>query len=322
MQIVPELLPAPSTPTAVKERHDDGMTLTSHSAYNPGPYGTYWDSHAAFDPPWTLCPTRNSSDRHLLPHSVEQDIRDPKDHLHDEPSAYRSLSHATYSHYQSASKDHVADSFIPQHLPSNQSFRPSLPYWFPRPTPTGYLETDPRSRVMLPQDSIVSSRRRRGARAIEYGGLWIDEQELLEGLTEHNGQLNVHQCFWKEDRSPCHLWIKGDKSSINAHIQKWHRGRPGGEKLKADCRWFTCRKTILKESISRHILSIHLGETWKCQGCGKAIARKDVYVRHVERSDFEGCRTAGALITYSADVRVIDARAALDSGGSLRYADA
>lgn len=79
---------------------------------------------------------------------------------------------------------------------------------------------------------------------------------------------------------------------------------------------------MLKESISRHILSIHLGETWECQGCGKAIARKDVYVRHAVRSDFEGCRTAGALITYSADVRVIDARAALDGGGGLRYVDA
>jgi hypothetical protein len=79
---------------------------------------------------------------------------------------------------------------------------------------------------------------------------------------------------------------------------------------------------MLKESISRHILNIHLGETWECQGCEKAITRKDVYGRHAVSSDFEGCRTAGALITYSADVRVINARAALDSGGRLRYADA
>lgn len=79
---------------------------------------------------------------------------------------------------------------------------------------------------------------------------------------------------------------------------------------------------MLKESIARHVLSVHLGEMWECQGCGKGIARKDAYGRHVVKADLEGCRTAGALVTYSAEVRVIDARAALESGGRIRYADA
>ena len=261
--------------------------------------------------PWTLYP--NSSQ------PVEQYIRDPTNYPHDGPSAYQSLSHATHYYHPSAWNEH---SFIPRHPPSRQSFSPSLPHWFPRQTSTGHLEPDPRFRLAPPQQPPALSRCGRGARAIEYDGLWIDEEELLEGLTEPNGKLNVHQCLWEEDRSPCPLWIKGDKSSISAHIQKWHRGRPGEDKLEVDCRWSTCRKTMLKESISRHILSIHLGETWECQGCGKAIARKDVYVRHAVRSDFEGCRTAGALITYFADVRVIDARTALDGGGGLRYVDA
>ena len=216
MRMIPEPLLTPSSPVVARETHDDDMTLASHSAYNSGPYGAYWDSHAAFNPPWTLYP--NSSQ------PVEQYIRDPTNYPHDGPSAYQSLSHATHYYHPSASNEH---SFIPRHPPSRQSFSPSLPHWFPRQTSTGHLEPDPRFRLVPPQQPRALSRRGRGARAIEYDGLWIDEEELLEGLTEPNGKLNVHQCLWEEDRSPCPLWIKGDKSSISAHIQKWHRGRPG-----------------------------------------------------------------------------------------------
>ncbi|KAI9573252.1 hypothetical protein HD554DRAFT_1998555, partial [Boletus coccyginus] len=90
-------------------------------------------------------------------------------------------------------------------------------------------------------------------------------------------------CRWEEDRSPCGLWIRGDKPCINAHIQKWHGGKPGGDKFKVDCRWSACGKTMLKESIARHILTIHLGEMWECQGCRKKIVRNDAYGRHVAR---------------------------------------
>ena len=318
MQMVSGPLPTPSSRTAAT--HDDCMTSASRFAYDSGPYGTYWDSHTAFGSPWILWP--DSSDRCLLTYSVEQDIRDPN-HFLGEPSTHRSLSYATYSHYPSASDDqNVTNPFITSHLPSHGAFSPSLPHWCPRPTSIGHSEPDPQFRPVPPQGSTASSRRRQGARAVEYGGLWIDEEELLEGLTESGGKLNVHQCLWEEDRSPCHLWIKSDRSCINAHIQKWHKGRPGENKLEVDCRWSACGKTMLKESISRHILSIHLGEMWKCQGCGKGIARKDAYGQHAVRSDVEGCQTAGALIIYSVDVRVIDARVALESGGSLRYADA
>jgi hypothetical protein len=123
MQMVSEPLPTPSSPSAVRETHDDVMTSASYSAFNSGPYGTCCDSHAAFDTPWTLCP--NSSDGRLLP---AQDVRDPNNHLPHEPSAYQPLSHATYSPYTSAPNDHVADSFIPHHLSSHRSLGPSLPH--------------------------------------------------------------------------------------------------------------------------------------------------------------------------------------------------
>ena len=89
--------------------------------------------------------------------------------------------------------------------------------------------------------------------------------------------------------------------------------------MEVGCRWSACGRRMLKESIARHILSIHLGEIWKCQGCDNKIARKDAYERHSVKSDSEKCRNAGALVTYSADVRVIDARAALDNRGMLMH---
>ncbi|KAF9222380.1 hypothetical protein BS17DRAFT_783631 [Gyrodon lividus] len=172
------------------------------------------------------------------------------------------------------------------------------------------------------QNVAPPSRRKRPARAIECDGFWIDEEELLEGLMATDGKINVHECRWEEHCSPCHLWIRGDKSCIGSHIQKWHGGKPGGDKFEADCRWSTCQKTMLKESISRHVVGIHLREKWKCQGCREEIARKDAYRRHAERSSKEECRNAGALIMYDADARMVDARTALASGGRRRYANA
>ncbi|KAF8420567.1 hypothetical protein L210DRAFT_804090, partial [Boletus edulis BED1] len=91
------------------------------------------------------------------------------------------------------------------------------------------------------------------------------------------------QCCWEEDRSPCLLWITGDKSRINAHIQRWHGWNPGGDKLQVDCRWSACGKMMLKESIARHIVNIHLGAMWECQGCGKDFVRNDVYGQHAAK---------------------------------------
>ena len=308
MEMIREALTTIPSLTMVKETQKDNVPSASYPAYDLG-----WDKQAA-NPSCTLPP--NPSNIHLLPYPIPH----IQGHLRDEPSTYQSPPHANYSHYSVASNDqNDPNAFLPHYFTPHQSYSPSLLQRYPRPTPTGYREPSFR---LIPQGSTASSRRRRGARAIEYSGLWIDEDELLESLMEPNGKLYVHQCFWEEDRSPCHLWIKSDKSCINAHIQKWHRGRPGGEKLEVDCHWSPCGKRMLKESIARHVLSVHLGEMWECQGCGKGIARKDACGRHVVKADLEGCRTAGALVTYSAEVRVIDARAALESGGRMRYADA
>lgn len=308
--------PTASSPP-LNETHGNDMMSMFYPAYEPGPDST----RTAFDSHRTLSRSSSTSDRYLPVPVIEQEICDLGHHL-DDPSAYQSLSsssHTTCSHYPSVPNDrNVADTFTPHHLPSHQFTIPSSPS---HPTSAGYLQPHPGLRLVSPEDATGSSRRERGAHAIEYRGLLVDEEELRKGLTETNGKLNVHQCHWEEDRTPCHLWIKGDKSSINVHIQMWHGGKPGGVKHEADCRWSTCGKTMLKESIGRHIVRLHLGEMWECQGCGKGTTRSDTYGRHVVRSNFEACRSAGALVTYSADVRVIDVRAALDSGRRLDYTD-
>ncbi|KAF8557859.1 hypothetical protein OG21DRAFT_1504843 [Imleria badia] len=312
LQPVGEVL---STP-AVNEGHGNHVMSVSYPAYDPGQNATQWDSHTAFDPLGTLWPT--SSDRQLLFPLIEQGSS-TLHHCLDQSCAHPShacSSHATHSHYP------CSEPSIPLHT-SYQSFSSTSLHFSPHPTPTGFLETISRSQPpfsRVHQSSAGSAHH--PACAIEYDGLWIDQEEFLQARMEPGGKLTVHQCRWEEDHSPCRLWIKGDKSYIKAHIQKWHGGKPGGDKLRVDCRWCACGKTMLKESVTRHIASIHLGEKWECQGCGKEFVRSDAYGLHAKRSDFDTCRTSGARITYSGDARVIDAHAALESGGRLRNAGA
>ena len=322
MQPVAEVLPSPFSSTVVDERHADQMGSAFYSVYDPGQNATHWDSHTAFGPPSTLWST--SPDRQPLFPLVYHENGALWQHSLHQSSAYpfhACSSHATHSHYPSLSSDeHVSEPYILH--PTPQSFSPTSPHFSPRPLSNRFLETDHRPNLAFFRNSTGSFRRKRAARAIEFDGLWVDEEDLLKGLTEPDAKLTVHQCRWEEDHSPCPLWIRGDKSSISTHIQKWHGGKLGGDKFQVDCRWSTCGKSMLKESIGRHIVTVHLGEVWECQGCGKGIVRNDAYGRHAERSDFDACRTSGALITYSADARVIDARVALASGGGLRYAGA
>ena len=276
-------------------------------AYSPGQNLTHYESHAASDSHSTSWLT--SADRQPLSPFVVDEISTLRPLL-DQSSTFpfhACSSHATYAHHLSSELS------IPQHSPSCLSISPTSFHSSSHPTSNGFLKTEPRSHLrVLRLDSASPSRRRRAARAIEHDGVWVDEEELVKGLMEPDGKLTVHPCRWEQGRAPCHLWIRGDESSINAHIQKWHRGKPGGDKSRVDCRWSACGKTMRKDSIARHIVTKHLGEMWECQGCGKEIIRSDVYRQHVARSDFDACRTSGALVTYSADAREIDACAALE----------
>ena len=315
VQPVAEILHTPFLPTAANEGYGDYTVSALYSGYNPGQDITQWDSPTTIDSMRTLWPT-SSDGQHLFP-LVDQEsgtlhqFLDPLD-----------ASLAAYSHYAHSGPS----TSIPHHSPPYQSFIPTSPDFGPHPMPSRLLETSHRPHLIFypspNRNPASSSRRRHAALAIEHHSLWFDEDELRKALSESDGKLIVHQCRWDEGHSSCGLWITGDKSSINMHIQKWHGGTRGGDKSQADCRWFGCGQTMLKESIPRHIVTIHLDEVWECQGCGKKFVRNDAYGRHAAKSESPACQTSGALISYSANAREIDARAALESGERVWYASA
>ena len=72
-----------------------------------------------------------------------------------------------------------------------------------------------------------------------------------------------------------------------------------------------------KDSINCHVVTVHLGEGFHCEGCDQEFPRKDVYNQHVE--DNEACRGAGSAMVYGTAPRVIDTRQALHRG-AIRYA--
>ncbi|KAF9222371.1 hypothetical protein BS17DRAFT_185528 [Gyrodon lividus] len=165
----------------------------------------------------------------------------------------------------------------------------------------------------------LSRRRVRRGCAIEVDGSWIDEADLLYGATEASGLISVHECQWSKSNNPCGMWIIGTKAFVGNHIRKWHNNRREDRNTtKCRCQWEGCDKRgMLKDSINRHILSVHLGEVFFCKECGDESPRKDVYEQHVEHS--KGCRDAGAMVTYQAEIKIINAHEALKRGGAVRY---
>lgn len=270
--MVPETLPTPSLYC--------GYTISaSHPTYHLSLNGTFGNCHIAFDLSRAL--QHAPSDRQLLFSLIKPAIHYPGNHLGglNANQSHSFSSHVTYSHYPSAPNNQNGTTpFVSLHLPSHQSFSSSMPYWLPHhPKSTEFHELDLHFHFLPPRDSITLSYSKQGTCVIEYGGSWLTEEELIKSLMEASRKVNIFQCHWEENHTPCHLWIKGDKSSINTHIQRWHRGKPGGNKLKAECHWSSCRMTMLKKSIARHIVGTHLGKMWECQGCGKETTQYDVH---------------------------------------------
>ncbi|KAI9574212.1 hypothetical protein HD554DRAFT_2045372 [Boletus coccyginus] len=150
--------------------------------------------------------------------------------------------------------------------------------------------------------------RRRSRRAVNIDGLWIDENDLHSDTGHSSGIISIHKCQWSMSGDPCGMWIIGSRSRVGAHIRRWHAGRRHAD-TTSKCLWEGCAKTMLKDSINRHVVTVHLGEGFHCQGCDQEFSRKDVYNQHVEGS--EACRGAVAAMVYGAARRVIDTRHAL-----------
>ncbi|KAF9232222.1 hypothetical protein BU15DRAFT_67657 [Melanogaster broomeanus] len=97
-------------------------------------------------------------------------------------------------------------------------------------------------------------------------------------------------------KKTCGVWAIGTKAFIASHIRKWHT-KSREDRKGTKCQWDGCdAKGMLKDSISRHVVSVHLGEVFFCKECGEKSPRQDVYEQHIERS--EGCRVSGASVTY------------------------
>ncbi|KAF8441304.1 hypothetical protein L210DRAFT_3630038 [Boletus edulis BED1] len=158
----------------------------------------------------------------------------------------------------------------------------------------------------------------RRACAIGIEGLWIDEDDLYSGAGQGNGMINVHECQWAKYSNPCGMWIIGSRPRVGTHIRKWHP--QSHVHSMAKCQWNGCTasKAMLKDSINRHVVTVHLSEGFHCHGCNQELSRKDVYDQHVRNGL---CRNAEATIVYGREHKVIDTKIALRRGGPVRHAD-
>ncbi|KAI9574211.1 hypothetical protein HD554DRAFT_2045351 [Boletus coccyginus] len=179
-------------------------------------------------------------------------------------------------------------------------------------------EMQPLLVIYSPPDKKGSApRRSRRACAINIDELWVDKDDLHSDTGHSSGIISIYKCQWSMSGDPCGMWIIGSRSRVGAHIRRWHAGRRHAD-TTSKCLWEGCAKTMLKDSINRHIVTVHLGEGFHCQGCDQEFSRKDVYNQHVE--DCEACRGAVATMVYSVECKVIDTRQALHRGGAIRYA--
>ncbi|KIJ58261.1 hypothetical protein HYDPIDRAFT_119742 [Hydnomerulius pinastri MD-312] len=167
----------------------------------------------------------------------------------------------------------------------------------------------PANLYQVPPKRQLRRRHEGWTRAINIDGMQIDVEEIRYGASRPTGIISVHKCQWGTPDTPCDMWVIGDKAIVGSHLRKWHKhNRQGG---RVACQWQGCGKRMRKDSLNRHVVSIHLGETFICDGCGAESVRKDVHNQHTE--DCEECGGMDAQVTYQVETRVINARAALGS---------
>ncbi|KAH7884776.1 hypothetical protein F5I97DRAFT_1892039 [Phlebopus sp. FC_14] len=95
-----------------------------------------------------------------------------------------------------------------------------------------------------------------------------------------DGSRSHYQCQWSEDGVTCGATLSGDKRDVLLHLYHRHNIKYGSEKLQQRCHWFQCRKTMKRESIPRHIVTVHIKEGVRCPDCGSTFSREDALKRH------------------------------------------
>lgn len=139
------------------------------------------------------------------------------------------------------------------------------------------------SHAIHPQAHNYSSAQLLGFAALDSPRSTCSEVGSLPGSEYSNDPGSLIMCHWDD----CHSPLEAEKSEVAKHLQVIHDLKPGGDKLSMKCEWVGCGKSMKKESISRHIVAVHLSKKTECGSCGKRFARWDSKLRHIKNSKRE-----------------------------------
>ncbi|KAG9315381.1 hypothetical protein JVU11DRAFT_4528 [Chiua virens] len=90
------------------------------------------------------------------------------------------------------------------------------------------------------------------------------------------------ECRWLAlDGTPCLSSVVPNRRGVIDHLHHAHGIRPGDEKVRQTCLWEHCGTSLNKESLGRHILTVHLRKKVKCPECRELFAREDSLRRHL-----------------------------------------
>jgi hypothetical protein len=146
-------------------------------------------------------------------------------------------------------------------------------------------------------------------------GIIVDAEECRRKRTEGIKKSDFYCCAWDLDGSPCGMWIGGEKRDIREHLQKWHGVKKGLDKDRISCLWWGCEtRPLRKESLSRHIRSVHLGLRWKYLCCGNLYTREDAGGKHEHAEGVDGKepQDGPVAVLLGPGARVINMHAALE----------
>jgi len=102
-----------------------------------------------------------------------------------------------------------------------------------------------------------------------------------EPICVPDGQTRTFGCQWVTNGACCGVLVVADRRSVIKHLRA-HDIRPGEDKARQTCLWESCTTTLNKESLARHILTVHLKEGVNCAECGLSFAREDSLKRHLK----------------------------------------
>lgn len=107
-----------------------------------------------------------------------------------------------------------------------------------------------------------------------------------EPICDPESWTRIYRCKWLRGGGvTCEEHVAADRRGVVEHLQQAHGMRPGEEKIRQKCSWEDCQTTLNKESLARHILTVHLKEGKErihCPECGQSFAREDSLKRHLK----------------------------------------